>query len=499
MPSTAALYQLNDQDSMKGLRTGSAYRDSLRDEREIWINGERVADVTTHPAFRPIIDVRARMYDLAFEERHRDKMSYIDRETGQRRSILNKLPVEQQDWDAKRVALGTVFHDIGGIVNRVGDETVAAMWSMYDGRERLKQVDHRFSDNVERHLKHILLTDPYHVSGNADPKGNRSKRPQDQDPDMLLHAVKETDAGIFVRGAKYETGSAYANQAFIKVVTADWGDAKLSDYAIGFILDDMAAPGLKHLCRTGFNDRRPEDYPLSTRFDEIDAMVIFDDVFIPWENVFFYRDTAAASYIRASVHRYSTYPFLLRMVFLVDLLIGTVLYNLRQTGLENNPVIREKLAMMACFREMVDAHLIAAVAKGERSPAGLFMPNQSLLFAGRALGCSRLHEIIQIARELCGGQICLTPDYASFAAAGPGASLDKYYTLDDEWHSEDRRKLLAFARDLINSDYAGHKLCFYLFGHAPPYVHLNLVYNNFNFNGPLDFVRKAAGLSDRIR
>src|SRR5947207_10775326 len=160
------------------------------------------------------------------------------------------------------------------------------------------------------------------------------------------------------------------------------------------------------------------------------------------------------------------------MVFLVDMLIGTVLYNLRQTGLENNPVIREKLAMMACVREMVDADLVAAVAKGERSPAGLFMPNQSLLFAGRALACSRLHEIIQIARELCGGQICLTPDYASFAAAGPGASLDKYYTLDDEWHSEDRRKLLAFARDLINSDYAGHKLCFYLFGHAPPYVHL---------------------------
>jgi 4-hydroxyphenylacetate 3-monooxygenase len=483
---------------LSGLRTGAAYRESLRDGREVWLDGERVKDVASHPAFRPIVDVRARMYDLALDRNHQDRMTYLDQATNTRRTILNKLPWEQGDWDAKRNALETVFHDIGGIVNRVGDETVAAMWTMYDARDQLRQVNPQFAENVERHMQRILDTDPYHVSGNADPKGNRSLRPQDQDPDMMLHVVKETDAGIYVVGAKYETGSAYANQAFVKVAGANWGDAKLSDYAIGFILDGMVAPGLKHLCRSAFSDRKHEDYPLSAKFDEVDALVIFDNVFIPWENVLFYRDTSMAALVRATVHRYSAYPFLTRMMFFVDLLIGTVLHNLRQTGLENNPIIREKLTSMACFREMINAHLTAAVTKGKRSPAGLFMPDQSLLFAGRALACARLHEIVHIARELCGGQICLTPAYASFAEPGAAEWLDKYYTLGEQWQSEDRRKLLAFARDLINSDYAAHKLCFYLFGHSPPYIHLELVYRNFDFDGPLDFVRKAASLSGRV-
>jgi 4-hydroxyphenylacetate 3-monooxygenase len=147
--------------------------------------------------------------------------------------------------------------------------------------------------------------DPFHVSANTDPKGDRSKRPQEQDPDMLLHVVKETDAGIVVRGAKFETAAAYANQAFTKPTIANWGDAELSDYAVGFICD-LGSPNLKFICRTGFAGRAPvEDYPLANRFDEIDTLVIFDDVLIPWENVLFYRHTKAASFIRATLHRYS--------------------------------------------------------------------------------------------------------------------------------------------------------------------------------------------------
>ena len=111
---------------------------------------------------------------------------------------------------------------------------------------------------------------------------------------MLLHLVRETDNGIVVRGAKYETAAAYANQAFVKPTIANWGDSELSDYALGFICD-MGAPGIKHICRTGFAGRAPaEDYPLANRFDEVDTLVVFDDVEIPWENVLFYRHTRAA-------------------------------------------------------------------------------------------------------------------------------------------------------------------------------------------------------------
>ena len=88
------------------------------------------------------------------------------------------------------------------------------MWSLYDGQEMLNEVDPQFSENIRRHVDRAVHEDPFHVSANTDPKGDRSKSPQEQDPDMLLHVVRETDRGIIVRGAKYETAAAYANQAF---------------------------------------------------------------------------------------------------------------------------------------------------------------------------------------------------------------------------------------------------------------------------------------------
>ncbi|NMD08976.1 MAG: 4-hydroxyphenylacetate 3-hydroxylase, partial [Phyllobacteriaceae bacterium] len=234
------------------IRTGEQYRSSIRDGREVWINGERVQDVTRHPMFKPLIDIRARIYDMQHEAATQAVMTY--EENGQRHAIGSQLPFTSAHWEAKRKAVDTVMFDIGGVVTRVGDETVGEMWSLWDGKDILNEIDPRFAANIETHIKKVIADDPFHVSANTDPKGDRSKRPQDQDPDMLVHVVKETDQGIIIRGAKYETAAAYSNQAFLKPTIANWGDSKLSDYALGCIVK-MNAPGVKHICRTGFAGR----------------------------------------------------------------------------------------------------------------------------------------------------------------------------------------------------------------------------------------------------
>jgi 4-hydroxyphenylacetate 3-monooxygenase len=479
------------------IRTGQEYLDSIRGTRAVYMNGERVGDITRHPMFKPLIDIRARIYDMQHEEATRVLLAYQEAD-GRWNAIANKLPCSQQDWWDKRRATDTVLDAIGGVVTRVGDETVGEMWSLFDGQDVLDEVDSQFSANIRRHIQRVLEGDPFHVSANTDPKGDRSKPPQEQDPDMLLHVVRESDAGIIVRGAKYETAAAYANQAFTKPTIANWGNAALSDYAVGFICD-LSSANLKFICRTGFASRAPiEDYPLANRFDEVEALVIFDDVLIPWENVLFYRHTRAASFIRATLHRYSAFAFVQRNLRLADLMIGAALFNVRQTGLDKQQAVQEKLAQLAVYREGVNAHLTAAISLAQRSPAGLLMPNQSLLYAGRVLACSQLHEMMHIARELCGGQICVTPDKAAFEHPETAPWLSKYYTVNEHWVAEDRRRLLAFARDLLNSDYAGHRLSFQLFAQAPPFAHLAAVYRSFDWNGPLEFVRKAAGLSAAV-
>jgi 4-hydroxyphenylacetate 3-monooxygenase len=484
------------------IRTSEEYRDSIRDNREVFMNGERVKDVTAHPMFKPLVDIRARMYDMAHDPATCDVMTVT--QGSEVNAIGSSLPYTQDDWWAKRRATDLLMEDIGGVVTRVGDETVGEMWSLFDGTDVLNEVDPQFAKNIETHIGKVLKGDPFHVSANTDPKGDRSLAPQDQDPDMLLHVVKETDAGIVVRGAKYETAAAYANQAFTKPTIANWGNAELSDYAVGFICD-LSSSGLKFLCRGGFAgahggcprvDHR--DYPLANRFDEVDTIVIFDNVLIPWENVLFYRHTRAAIFIRATLHRYSAFAFVQRTLKQADQMIGTALFNARQTGLEKQPAVQEKLSELAIWREGINAHLTASIALGETFPAGLMMPNQSLLMTGRCHALNNLPKMMHIARELCGGQICVTPNVATFESPETKPWMDKYYTINDHWVAEDRRKLLAFARDLLNSDYAGHRLTFQLFAQSPPFAQSAAVYRNFDWDGPLSFVRNGAGLSDNV-
>ena len=177
------------------LRTGNEYRESIRDGREIWIDGERVHDMTTHPAFKPIIDVRARMYDMAHETQYQAQLSYQDSETKELNTTFHTPPRTPEDWQEKDAALDAVMKDIGGVVIRVSDESVGEMWSLYDGQEMLNEVDPQFAKNIEQHILRTTREDPFHVSANTDPKGDRSKTPQEQDPDLLLHVVKKPMQG----------------------------------------------------------------------------------------------------------------------------------------------------------------------------------------------------------------------------------------------------------------------------------------------------------------
>jgi 4-hydroxyphenylacetate 3-monooxygenase len=134
----------------------------------------------------------------------------------------------------------------------------------------------------------------------------------------------------------------------------------------------------------------------------------------------------------------------------------------------------------------------------QESPGGLLMPNQALLYTGRVHACSQLPGMMHLVRDLCGCQISLVPSAEAFRAAGSGEWLSKYFRVGDI-EAEDRRKMLAYARDLLNSDYAGHRLTFQLFAQSPPFSHLLAVYNNYDFGPAVERMAKSAGLEDPLR
>lgn len=480
------------------LRTGQQYKDGLKDGREVWMDGERVKDITTHAHFKPIVDKKARMYDMQFDKKY-DANLFSYQDGDQRNPTLLKRPTEQKDWWDKWNALDAYFKDIGGVITRVGDETIGEMWSLFDGRDVLNRIDPRFADNIDRHIQRVLVDDVFHVSANTDPKGDRSRRPQDQDPDMMCHVVKETDKGIIIRGAPVKTASAYADQAFLKPTVGAWTDEKLSDYALGCIVK-MGAPGVKHICRTGFSGARLEGgLPALQRLRRgrhaararQRADPVGGRVLLPLHRGRALHPQHAAPVLGVPVR--AAHPLRRRH----DDRRGDVELQAdrpRQDAVGAREARRPRLLPRGHPR--APRGLDRARREEPRRPADA--GNQSLLYAGRIHACSNLPQIMHIARELCGGQLCVTPNYSTFVSGDTKNWMDKFYSLNDNWFAEDRRKLLAFARDLLNSDYAGHRLTFVQFAQAPHFNHLNALYQSFDFQGPLGLVKNFAGLSDKV-
>src|SRR5260370_38593365 len=138
------------------LRTGEQYRDSIRDGRQVWINGERVKDVTTHPSFKPIVDLRARLYDMAHEAKHREAMSYIDPVSNEPCNLALKLPKTQQDWHDKRRYVDAQLNEIGGLVGPVGDENNGDVGTLHDDKAGHTDAVSKISAPAERPLPYTL-------------------------------------------------------------------------------------------------------------------------------------------------------------------------------------------------------------------------------------------------------------------------------------------------------------------------------------------------------
>ena len=228
-------------------------------------------------------------------------------------------------------------------------------------------------------------------------------------------------------------------------------------------------------------------------------MIVFDDVEIPWENVFFYRHTKAAAFIRATLHRYSIFPFVQRYLRFADLLLGVAYASARSDRREDAP------------GRAGEARRARLLPRGHQRPpdrgdrAGRAEPGRP----ADAQPAAAVHGPGTRLLPAAGGS-CTSPATCAAASCAsrptrrrspiprPGRWLEKYLAIG-EIAAEDRRKLFAFARDLLNSDYAGHRLTFQLFAQSPPFSHLLAVYNNYDFDGPLDLVRaQSAGLSDAM-
>ncbi len=441
--------------------TGKEYLESLRDEREVYIYGERVKDVTTHPAFRNAARTMARLYDALHDPKQQPVLTCpTDTGSGTFTHKFFRIGRSREDLIGARDAIAHWARLSYGWMGRSPDykaalmNTLGANYAFYD----------KFAENAKRWYaraqNHVLFMNHAIVN----PPVDRMKA-ADQVKDVFITIQKETDAGIYVSGAKVvATSSALTHYNFMGQNAAI--PISDTDLAVMFIAP-MNAPGVKLFCRSSYEMMAsvlgsPFDYPLSSRFDENDAIFVFDNVLIPWEDVLVHRDIEKIRMFYPRSGFVASYQMqgCTRLAVKLDFLAGLIAKALRAAGSDefrgNQAMLGEVIAWRNLFWALTDA------MAGNPTPwvGDAVLPNMQAgtsyrVFAGDAYG--RIKEIVE--KIVASALIYLPSSAKDFKNPAIVPYLQRYVRGSHGIDFKERIKIMKLLWDAIGTEFGGrHEL-----------------------------------------
>ncbi|GAA2553521.1 4-hydroxyphenylacetate 3-hydroxylase N-terminal domain-containing protein [Winogradskya consettensis] len=439
--------------------TGDEYVESLRDGREIYIYGERVKDVTEHAAFRNPIRMTARLYDsLHAPETHDILTAPTDTGSAGYTHRFFTTPHSVEDLVADQRAIATWARMTYGFMGRSPDYKASFLGTLGANAEFYAP----FADNARRWYRESQEKVLYWNHALVHPPVDRS-RPADEVADVFVHVERETDAGVIVSGAKMvATGSALTHYNFI----AHYGlPIKERKFALVATIP-MDAPGMKLICRPSYTaataSASPFDYPLSSRLDENDTMLVLDNVLIPWENVFIYGDVGKVQVFTGEsgfIER-STFHGCTRLAVKLEFIAGLLAKALDITGTSSFRGVQSRLGEVLAWRNLFWGLSDAAARNPVAWRNDALLPNLDYGQAYRwfmQIGYPRIKEIIM--QDVAGALIYVNSSAADFANPATRPYLDKYVRGSGGIDAVERVKVMKLLWDAIGTEFGGrHEL-----------------------------------------
>jgi 4-hydroxyphenylacetate 3-monooxygenase len=474
------------------MRTGEHYRASLNDGREVVMGGELVKDVTTHEAFAGVVATVAKLYDLAAGDP--DSYAFPSPDTGQPVPLCHLIPRSKEDLARRREALTRSANATFGLLGR-GPDHVASFFTGFAAHpEVFARANPRFGENVVRFHKKMRDENLFVAYTIIPPQIDRSKTPGQQVEKYLAAGVcQERDDGIVIRGAQMlGTGAAIADYLFLSCIhPLKPGD---EDYAMSLVVP-MNAPGLRLYARPGYATGKPHvfDYPLTTRFDESDAVAVFHDVFVPWEQVFVCRniELARAQWFETGAHILGNNQAQIRLVSKLKFWVGLARKIAATNGIDKIPSVCWDLGELASLASVVEGMVIASEATAIKKPSGVMLPNPRFLYGAMGLQAQIYPRVVQIVRELAGGGLLQVPSSVN-EFLNPEMRQDFERHLPSAGSSTiERIKLMKLAWDMIGTEFAGRHQQYELFYAGAPFVAKNYSFLNYNFQESTDLVERC--------
>jgi 4-hydroxyphenylacetate 3-monooxygenase len=443
-----------------GIRTGGELLQSLRDDRQLFIDGERVADVTADTRFAAAARTLAELYDMQHDPALIDRMTFRSPVRGERVGLSFIEPRSIDDLIRRRDMVKLWMDATCGMFGRSPDFMNIFFTGFASAADEFGKTDKRFADNVRAYHAHIREHDICLTHTLVNPQVDRSRPVEKQDKDLAAKIIKETGAGIVIRGARMvSTLCAYAHDLLVLPSTYLANSKEAEPYAFGFSVPVNAA-GLRFICRpsvTHQNAASVMDYPLSSRFDETDAMVIFDDVLVPWERVFIHRDPELCNglYNRTGIMPQIMHQFATKNLAKAEFMMGLGFAIAKSTNIDPHLHVQGMLSELIEFTEFSRACLRASEADAAPGPYGVTTPAAMPLWTVRMMYPKMFVRMCEIIQLIGAGGLVAVPSYAELA--GPAASDVATYFQAANADAATRIKLFRLAFDAAVSSFSGRQ------------------------------------------
>jgi 4-hydroxyphenylacetate 3-monooxygenase oxygenase component len=445
-----------DVEQTQGARTGQQFLEGLRQgEREIWLKGEKITHPLEHPELREAALSLSRVFDLQHE--HADEMlAPSPDDEGKLINVTHLIPRSREDLERRRRAFEIVAAMSGGTMGRTPDY-LNVTFACFAGRADVwaRRGHEQYAENLVAYQALMRDRDLSTTHALMNPQVDRTKPEAEQAMGKVsLHKIGETDEAIVVRGARMlATLAPFADELLIY----PGSDIRPQDgrYALSFAIP-IATPGLRFICRDSYSKQRDAfDYPLSSRFDEMDAVVIFDDVEIPKERVFLDGDTVGYSEVITDtgwrghiMHQAFTRAYV-KLCFALGL--GHLIAN--TTGVVRFDHIQEKLGQIWAMSELARSAIVAAEAGATLDEGGVFYPDDRPFLALRGEMPKWLPRVNELLQLIGGGGFMATPSKADLE--GPlREQIDMYYQAAGA-EADRRIRLFRLAWDFLGSELGG--------------------------------------------
>ena len=447
------------------IRTGAEYVQCLQERHpEVYLRGERIDDVTTYPSLRNGVATMAKLYDMQHDAEFRDDMTYVSPSSGESVGASFIIPKSIGDLEHRHRMMAHWAKASFGMMGRTPDFLNVSLMAMAQAGDYFAQNRPEFKDNIQNYYEYVRENDLVltHTLVNLQRTRSTTTTPLVDTTGVALAVTKETDDGLIVNGARVlaTLGPLSDEIAVYPARSHRQPDGSEGRYSFAFAIPSDTK-GLRYLCRESYDlERSNFDHPLGSRFEEMDAIVFFDNVLVPWDRVFLYGDPDLCNNMAMSTNQYlhSGHQVVTRNVAKCEFILGLASLMVRTLGSGGNPQVQSMLAEIIENLQMTKACLRAAEADAKPDRWGVTSPSLQYIGVARSMFIKMYPRMAEILHLLGSSSLMALPTEADMD--GPLASDIERYLETDTASAAERVRLFRLAWDTCCSAFGSRQVLY---------------------------------------